>query len=69
MHVSLLMFSAVKDYAHNAYASSNIEHSTVLYSFIHTAVTCTANVNSINGFTSDYIIPSIQYRTVDMMSV
>ena len=51
-------------------ASSDIQHSTVLYSLIlHTAVTGTADVNSGNGFISDHIIPSIQHSTVGMMSV
>ena len=50
-------------------ASSEIQHSTVLYSVIHTAVTASADVNGGNGFISDHIIPSIQYSTVGMMSV
>ena len=70
MHVSLLMFSAVKDYAYiMPDASSDIQHSTVLNSLIHTAVTGTADVNSGNGFISDHIIPSVQYSTVGMMSI
>ena len=48
-------------------ASSDIQHSTVLYSLIHTAVTGTADVNSGNGFIT--IIPAIQYSTMGMMSV
>ena len=50
-------------------ASSDIPHSTVLYSLIHTAVRGTANVNSGTAFISDHIIPSIQYSTLVMMSV
>ena len=50
-------------------ARSDIQHSTVLYSLIYTAVTGTADANSGNGFISDHIIPSIQYSTVDMMSI
>ena len=50
-------------------ASSGIQHSTVLYSLIHTAVTGTADVNSGNGFISDHILPSVQYSTVGMMSI
>ena len=50
-------------------ASFDIQHSTVLYSLIHTAVTGTADVNSGNGFISDHMIPSIQYSTVGMMSI
>ena len=42
-------------------ASSDIQHRTVLYSLIPTAVTGAADVNSGNGFISDHIIPSIQY--------
>ena len=49
--------------------SSNIQHSTVLYSLIHTAVTGTADVNSGNSFISDHMIPSVQYNTVGMMSI
>ena len=30
-------------------ASSDIQHGTVLFSLIHTAVTGTADVNSVNG--------------------
>ena len=36
--------------------SSDIQHSTVLSSLMHTAVTGTADVNSGNGFISDHII-------------
>ena len=50
-------------------ASSNVQHSTVLYSLLHTAVTGTADVNSGNCFISDHIIPSIQYSTVGMISI
>ena len=50
-------------------ASSDIQHSTVLCSLIHTVVTGTAVVNSGNGFISDHIITSIQYSTEGMMSV
>ena len=51
-------------------ACSDIQHSTVLFSLIHTtAVTGTADVNSGNGFISDHIIPLIQYSTVGMMSI
>ena len=45
-------------------ACSDIQHSTVLYSLMNTAVTGTADVNSGNGFISDHIMPSIQYSTV-----
>ena len=38
-------------------ASSDIQHSTVLYCTLHTAVTGTADVNSCNGFMIDHIIP------------
>ena len=50
-------------------ASSDIQHSTVLYSLIHTAVTGTTDANNDNGFISDHIIPLIQYSTVGMMSI
>ena len=69
MHVSLLMFSAVKDYVCNTDESSDIQHSTALFNLIHTAVTGTAYVKSGNGFISDHIIPLIQYNTVGMMSI
>ena len=72
INVSLLMFSVVKQskIIHiMPDASSDIPHSTVLYSLIHTAVRGTANVNSGTAFISDHIIPSIQYSTLVMMSV
>ena len=49
--------------------SSDVQHNTVLYSLIHTAVTGTADVNSGNGFISGHIIPSVQYSTVGIMSI
>ena len=50
-------------------ASSDIQHSTVLFSFIRTAVTSTADVNSGNGFIIHHVILLIQYSTVGMMSI
>ena len=52
-----------------SYASSDVQHGTVLFSLIHTAVTGIADVNSGNGFISDHIIPLIQYSRVGMMSI
>ena len=71
MHVSLLMSSAVKNNMIMVSAvkdimpdaSFDIQHSTVLYSLIHTAVTGASDVNSGKGFISDHIILSIEYNS------